>query len=141
LKERAFIDAVHRHLPPSVFRQGMTMASMTTGGTPDYYYDFQLDLWVEYKALSSNDALPALIPEKALPTSLQRAWLDRRFANGGNVLVAVGLKVKGRVHGFLLETPEQWATRSPREWYEPKIVPVASLASSLLARLSAPRPA
>lgn len=113
----------------------MTSASMTTGGTPDYYYDLELDLWVEYKALSSDDSLPALIPERALPTVLQRAWLDRRFANGGNAVVAVGLKVKGRAHGFLLETPEQWSTRWPREWYQPRIIPVSQLATNLYTRL------
>lgn len=110
------------------------MASMTTGGTPDYYYDYQLDLWVEYKALAS-DSLPALLPEKALPTSLQRVWLDRRFANGGNVLVAVGLKVKGRVHGFFLENPNEWSTRWPKEWYSQRIQPVNMVATQLLSRL------
>lgn len=138
MKERSFIDAVHKQLPPDVFRQGMTLASMTTGGTPDYYYDYAQDLWVEYKALSSSDTLPALIPEKALPTPLQRQWLDRRFANGGNTVVAVGLKVKGRVHGFLLETPEEWSTRWPKEWYSPRIVPASTLATKLFTRLQRP---
>ena len=114
------------------------MASMTTGGTPDYYYDYELDLWVEYKALSSNDALPALIPERALPTALQRLWLDRRYAAGGNALVAVGLKVKGRVHGFLLENPEEWSTRWPREWYIQRIQPVHTVATRILSRLQRP---
>lgn len=114
------------------------MASMTTGGTPDYYYDYELDLWVEYKALSPNESLPARIPERALPTALQRLWLDRRYAAGGNALVAVGLKVKGRVHGFLLETPEQWSTRWPREWYSQRIYPAAQLAGLILRRLQSP---
>lgn len=109
------------------------MASMTTGGTPDYYYDHGKDLWVEYKAL--GETLPKLLPEKALPTALQRAWLDRRFANGGNAVVAVGLKVKSRVHGFFLNTPIEWSTRWPREWYLERTMPVKELAEVLMERM------
>lgn len=135
MKERAFIDAVHRRLPKEVFRQGMTAVSMTHGGTPDYYYDLERDLWVEYKAFSRDDHLPALIPERDLPTDLQRHWLDRRYKAGGNALVIVGLKINGRAHGFMLETPEQWSVRHPKEWYSPRILPVTEIASRLLLRL------
>ena len=108
---------------------------MTAGGTPDYYYDHERDLWVEYKALRTDDHFPRVLPEDALPTPLQRQWLDRRFAAGGNAVVAVGLKLKGRVHGFLLETPEQWATKHPVEWYRPKLQPVSELCKLLLNKL------
>lgn len=137
MKERAFIDAVHRQLPREVYRQGMTMASMTTGGTPDYYYDYKRDLWVEYKALRQDDHFPRVLPEDALPTPLQRQWLNRRFAAGGNVVVAVGLKLKGRAHGILLEDPDQWSTRHPIEWYQPRVLSLQTLCDLLLKRLSA----
>ena len=135
MKERAFIDAVHRHLPRQVHRQGMTLSSMTHAGTPDYYYDLQSDLWVEYKAFDRDDHFYSTIPEKFLPTELQRIWLDRRYAAGGNAVVVVGLKVRGRVHGFFLETPEQWSTRHPKSFYEPLVMPAESIALKLLQRL------
>lgn len=123
-------------MPTDVFRQGMTAVTTTAGGTPDYYYDLKHDLWVEYKALRQDDHFPRILPEDALPTPLQRQWLDRRFAAGGNAVVAVGLKLKGRVHGFLLENPEQWSTRHPLEWYQPKLLPVSQLLSKMLVRLA-----
>lgn len=137
MKERAFIDAVHRQLPSFVHRQSMTLGSMTTGGTPDYYYDHERDLWVEYKAFDRDDHFYSTIPEKFLPTALQRAWLDRRFAAGGNAVVVVGLKLNGRAHGFFLETPEEWSARHPAEWYRPKILDMRALSSALLSRLRA----
>lgn len=136
MKERAFIDAVHRVLPKDIHRQSMTLGSQSFAGTPDYYYDWMLDLWVEYKVLRKDDHFPRVLPEDALPSELQRQWLGRRFAAGGNAVVAVGLKIKGRAHGFLLETPDEWSTRHPMEWYKSRIMPVQELAQRFILRLS-----
>ncbi len=136
MKERAFIDAVHRQLPKQVHRQSMTLGSQSYAGTPDYYYDHELDLWVEYKAFRRDDHFYSTIPEEALPTALQRAWLDRRYAAGGNAVVVVGLKLNGRAHGFFLETPEQWSTRLPATCYRSLVMPVASIADAMLKRIS-----
>lgn len=136
MKERAFIDAVHRHLPKEVHRQSMTLGSQSYGGTPDYYYDLQADLWVEYKAFDRDDHFYSTIPDKFLPTALQRAWLDRRFAAGGNAVVVVGLKLNGRAHGFFLETPQEWSTKLPAEIYKPRVMPVVKIAERLLSKIS-----
>lgn len=135
MKERAFIDAVHRHLPQEVHRQSMTLGAQSYAGTPDYYYDYQRDLWVEYKAFDRDDHFYSTLPERCLPTALQRQWLDRRYAAGGNAVVVVGLKLNGRAHGFFLEGPQEWSIRHPETFYRPRIMPVSEIAARLFKRL------
>lgn len=90
--ERRLIEAVHRHLPMSVLRQSMTTASLTTNGTPDYYYDRDDvegdDLWVEYKALT---AMPRSGIVAGDYSALQMRWLTRRWKRGKNAVGIVGL--------------------------------------------------
>lgn len=97
MRERQLIDAIHRRLPMSLFRQGMTGAAMTGNGVPDYYYDGpKSDLWIEYKQLKAmprNGVVNAL----ALVTPLQSRWLHRRSRNGQNAAICVGLPNKRAV--------------------------------------------
>lgn len=94
MRERQLIDAIHRLLPKSLFRQGMTGAAMTGNGIPDYYYDGpKRDLWIEYKQLK---AMPrdGNVRLHKLATPLQLAWLARRGANGANAYAIVGVPNK-----------------------------------------------
>lgn len=87
--ERRLIDAVHRNLPKSVHRQSNTMVSLTTNGTPDYYYDGEEgDLWVEYKALTAMPRSGIVVGDY---TALQMRWLMRRWKHGKNAVGIVGL--------------------------------------------------
>lgn len=109
---------------------------MGCGGTPDTYYDFKRDLWVEYKVLRRDDHLPKIVPADSMPTELQKLWLDRRFKAGANACVIVGIKIRGRAHGFVLEAPDEWACPPHRTWYEPRLLPAANLAAYIHRRVS-----
>lgn len=134
--ESAFRTSVHRTLPVEVHRQPMPASMLGTGGTPDTYYDFKRDLWVEYKVFRREDHLPKIIPAESMPTELQELWLTRRFNAGGNACVIVGVKIRGRAQGFVLEAPADWSRPLPREWYEPRLLPAANLAAYIHRRVS-----
>lgn len=90
-------NAVNSALPNAVHKQSMTMASMTSNGTPDHYYDgSKRDLWVEYKfwerSLKRNDLIGGVGSNKrGYYSALQYAWMCRRHAVGGNVVGIIGL--------------------------------------------------
>lgn len=121
---------VHVHSQP--MPAGMTGA---LPGTPDHYFDWKRDLWVEWKALRRDDHLPTRLPADALPTEKQRLWLDRRYSAGKNALVIVGVKLNGRARGFVLENPSEWSMQPDRGWYEPRLRTPAELVEYLLDRL------
>lgn len=136
MKESAFRTSVLRHVPAHVHAQPMPAGALGAfPGTPDHYFDWKRDLWVEWKALNREDHLPASIPNDALPTEKQRAWLNRRFAAGGNAVVIVGVKLRSRMYGFVLESPSEWGSPGPlRAWYEPRLRSAAELAAYILER-------
>ena|SRR5690606_34133243 len=134
--ESAFRTAVLSKLPRTIHRQPMLAGMMGTAGTPDTYLDHKRDLWVEWKVLSREDHLPAVVPTKSMPTDIQREWLDRRFAAGGNAVVIVGIKLRGRAHGFVLESPPEWATSPRVEHYSKLLRPAADLAQYIQRRVS-----
>ncbi len=98
------------------------------------------DLWVEYKSVAKDFGesknLPSILPANCLPTELQQLWLNRRFCNSGNVLVIVGIKIKSRAHGIILNDPTEWSVRQPREVYAPRLESAADIAAKLIQRLT-----
>lgn len=137
MKEIDFRRAVLVKVPVHVHRQPMLASMMGTAGTPDTYLDYLSDLWVEWKVLSRDDHLPANIPASALPTALQKLWLNRRYAAGGNAIVIVGCKLRGRAHGFVLQTPEEWSGIIPLpEHYTKLLRTAAELAAYITTRIS-----
>lgn len=136
MKEADFRTSVFDHLPKVVHRQPIPADAYGQGGTPDSYLDFQRDLWVEWKMVGGEDRLPAFLKDKMLPTALQQRWLNRRYTVGKNALVVVGFKLRGRAHGVLLTTPEEWCNPVPRETYEPRLQPAKAIAAYLLERVS-----
>lgn len=89
--ETRFYTAVHKRLPPEVYR--VKTANPYTGGIPDCWYSgTAADLWVEYKWL---DPLPKRAPVRAfkLLSGLQREWLTGRHEEGRNTVVILGTPV------------------------------------------------
>lgn len=111
--ESAFRTAVLTKLPRRIHRQPMMASMMGCAGTPDTYLDGERDLWVEWKVLPQDDKLPAVLPTKSTPTALQQLWLTRRWNAGGNAVVLVGIKLRGRAYGFVLESPQEWSSVTP----------------------------
>lgn len=136
MKESAFRNAVLSKLPKSLHRQPMVASGFGTAGTPDTYFDGARDLWVEWKAVPGDDYYPRELKGDYLPTPLQRLWLDRRYANGGNALCIVGFKLRGRAHGVVLDTPPMWAGPVPRETYEPLLLAASELAAYIERRIT-----
>lgn len=135
MKESAFRKAVLSHLPKAVHCQPMIAGMTGVSGTPDTYIDYKRDLWVEWKVLPNEDRLPELIPARSLPTELQHEWLHRRYTAGKNALVIVGVKLRSRAWGFVLDSPSMWS-RLPRDRYEPLLRPAPELAAYLLEKVS-----
>jgi len=134
--ESAFRTSVCTKLTDKVHRQPMVATFMGCAGTPDTYFDFASDLWVEWKCLDRDDHLPSTIPETKMPNPRQRAWLTRRFNAGGNACCIVGLKLRGRAFGFVLETPAEWSSPPSLAWYQPRLRTAAELAAYILKRVS-----
>jgi hypothetical protein len=101
MSERSLIDAIHRRIKVPLHKQSMTKASLTTAGTPDYYYDGAFkDLWVEYKFVSSTprDRIVGRVDDKkrGCYSTLQHRWMTRRWTTGRNVIGVIGLPDKKR---------------------------------------------
>ena len=117
MREKTLIKAIVSKLPRDIHVQSMTMASLTSNGTPDSYLDGAAgDLWIEWKQL---DAMPrdaqvggvsaAKARKKGTYSTQQFAWMERRWKHGGNVWGVIGLP-DGNV--VLQLTPEQWRNKS-----------------------------
>ena len=90
--ENTFISAVHRHLPPELYR--IKNHNAYNSGQPDCWYSGNAaDLWVEYKfiAIPKRDNT-VIVPELS---ALQQEWLASRHAEGRQVGVIVGSKDGG----------------------------------------------
>lgn len=123
-------------MPSWVHDQPNPATFMGASGTPDHYFDYHTDLWVEWKVLRRDDHLPARIPKESLPTEVQQRWLRRRFEAGGNAVVIVGIKLRARAYGVVLDTPDVWERGLEKEAYEPLIVPSAELAAYITQRVT-----
>lgn len=107
-----------------------------TSGTPDTYLDYKSDLWCEWKIVPGEDRLSKVLPASAMPTTIQRRWLDRRWRAGGNAVCLVGFKLRGSAHGLVLSNPDMWTHPPLRDMYEPQILSAKSLADYLQRRIS-----
>ncbi len=136
MKESAFRTSVLRGIPKHVHAQPNPATFMGCAGTPDHYFDYQRDLWVEWKVLRVDDKLPKAIPEESLPSPPQRLWLARRYEAGGNAVVIVGVKLRARAWGVVLESPEQWSRRLNLSEYQPLLRPSAELAAYIVSRVT-----
>lgn len=122
MNEKQLRAAVNRPLK-DIHIQSMTGVTLTYGGTPDGYYDGpERDAWIEFKMLSSmpRSGTWSVYPDAKRPqgklTMLQYRWLLRRYTNGGNAFVIVGLPNKTAI---LLVDPEQWKIAVPLDCAKP----------------------
>ena len=133
MNEHSFTKAVINKLPAEVHVQSMTMASLTTNGTPDRYLDYKTDLWVEFK-YAKTFGNKGYDVGKMLSGS-QKEWLRRRWKAGKNALVVVGVPAD-RARGFILTTPDEWESRVMPEVFIPRLMDGARLAAELLKDIS-----
>lgn len=103
-------------------------------GTPDHYFDCREDLWCEWKVIRTAH-IPARIPKDALPTEKQLAWMERRYAAGGNVICVVGLKLKTKAWGVILETPRLWREGLERGEFQRRLLTSAEIAQRIASRV------
>lgn len=109
-------------------------------GIPDFYYDPAAglhDFWIEFKWY---DPLPPQIdlckkPEPKL-TSLQQRWLERAYANGRFVFVAVGFSTRSRERrGVVFSDPDAWHTRWARGYFCELSMSIDELVENVLGQL------
>ena len=113
MRESDLYRSVDRFLPKDVHRQSMT--GTVFNGTLDRYFDGPLgDFWAEFKQLSAwprrqaFNVMPIPLAKKQPDghlTDRQLRWLERRYANGQNAAVIVGMPDKTAV---ILDTPTKW---------------------------------
>lgn len=90
--ENTFIGAVHRHLPPELYR--MKNHNQFNSGIADVWYSGpRADLWVEYKFITVPVRDTTVITPEL--SALQREWLASRHSEGRSVGVIVGSKDGG----------------------------------------------
>lgn len=98
--ENRLITSVHKLLPASLHFE--KMFNPYRGGTADVWYSgITMDLWVEWKWLSSAPKKKKVVPALS---ALQIVWLKSRVAEGRSVKVFVGCP-SGVVR---FNTPEEW---------------------------------
>lgn len=98
--ETTYAQRVNKHLPPEVYREKMN--NPYRGGTPDFYYEFDRPLWVEFKYIEVPKREDTIIRPNLSP--LQLDWLERCHGNGHRPLVVVG----SRAGGVALRSPGVW---------------------------------
>lgn len=137
MNEAGFRKRVCDLLPGDVFHQGMAAGPFSTAGTPDKYFDYKRDLWVEFKLAQhhGNRGYNVGGEGSCMLTELQKRWLRRRWEIGGNACVIVGVP-SNRVRGFVLETPDEWEAVVPKLTFIERLKWAPELAHYILTRVS-----
>lgn len=134
MNEHGFTRAVVNLIPRDVHVQSMTMAALTTNGTPDRYFDWHSDLWVEFKYADTSGVRKGLNVGDML-SELQKRWLRRRYTAGGNAIVIVGVP-SDRTRGFILTTPDEWEGIVTPQFIMNNVKNAPELAAYILSRVS-----
>lgn len=127
-------------MPAHVHAQPNPATFMSTAGTPDHYFDYHSDLWVEWKVFGSPTKLPPTVDATKLLSGPQTRWLNRRWSNGRNAVVIAGIKIRARAYGLVLADPVDWSRPISREEYEPMLRPSADLAAYITDRVTKRNP-
>lgn len=137
MNEHQFTKAVVNKLPKDVHVQSMTLASLSTNGTPDRYLDYRRDLWVEFKMATTHgrNGYNVGADDKGMLSAKQKEWLRRRWEAGSNAMVVVGVP-SDRARGFILSAPDEWESRVLPEVFIPRLMYAAQIAAHLLERVS-----
>jgi hypothetical protein len=137
MNEHGFTEAVTSKLPSDVHVQSMTLASVSHTGTPDRYFDYRADLWVEFKYAKNHgrNGFNIGVGPDSMLSDRQKLWLERRWKNGHNACVIVGVP-SDRTRGFVLESPDEWLSVVHKELFIPRLKYAAELAAYILSRIS-----
>ncbi len=137
MKESGFVKAVCRLLPGDVYQQGMAAGAFGSNGTPDRYFDYRKELWVEFKMATSHGSRGYNVGdgENSMLSGLQKAWLCRRWRAGRNACVIVGVP-SDHTRGFVLDTPNEWMGVVKPETFIPRLKYAPELAAYILSRVS-----
>lgn len=139
MKEKDFVKAVCRLLPAEVYQQGMAASSFGSNGTPDRYFDYKRDLWVEFKMTTTHgrNGYDVGGTDRSMLSGLQKRWLRRRWKAGptGNACVIVGVP-SDRTRGFVLESPDEWEAIVTPDVFIPRLMFAPELANYILKRVS-----
>lgn len=122
--ENTFIDAIHRHLAPSLHREKMN--NPYSSGTPDVWYSGVAgDLWLEYKFLPRVPQRGTVTPLKLL-SPLQLRWLNERHTEGRTVGVCIGCPTGG-----LILRNKRWEETFPARDYAKQLCTRKELAEQI----------
>lgn len=100
--ETRFRSSIHQHLDRTIVHQEKMHNPFRSGTFDDWYSAHPKDLWVEYKFL------PRLGSVKANLSALQFNWGSRRYNEGRNVAVIVGMP-----QGGVILRRDEWEIRIP----------------------------
>ena len=134
--EATFRDAVDRHLPATVHRQGG--ATTFSNGTPDRYYEGRGGvLWAEYKYAPKLPKVLDLVHGASTPklSALQARWLRRAAGNGVAVCVVLGWPEGGIVLSGL-----DWDQVLLAEWLQDHRLTRREIAAKIARQLKEPIP-
>lgn len=98
--ETLYANAVNKLIPGHVHREKNN--NPYRGGTPDFFYEWRKQRWVEYKFVEIPKRADTFI--KINLSALQVEWLQRNYDNGHEPLVVVG----SRAGGIALRHPGVW---------------------------------
>ena len=88
MKEKDFINKVHKSLPPNVYRWKINDGFH--GGIPDTYYESSKNIvFIEYKFIPKLPVKPRS-KIKVNTSSLQKQWLQRAKNNNVPAFVTIG---------------------------------------------------
>lgn len=125
--EATFRDAVDRHLPTTVHRQGG--ATTFSNGTPDRYYEGRGGaLWAEYKYAPKLPKQLDLVRGTSSPklSAMQAAWLRRADWNGVAVCVVLGWP-----EGGVILPGTEWNYLLPADWLREKKLTKREIAAEI----------
>ncbi len=121
--ENTFIGAVHKHLPPAVYR--MKNHNRYVAGVVDVWYSGnRADLWVEYKFIPRVPKRGDVHPGKLL-SALQLEWLVGRHQEGRSVAVVIGCPNGG----VILCDPDEWSADLTASEYTQRLLERKAIAS------------
>lgn len=104
------------------------------GGTPDMYYDYRRNLWVEYKyaALPARDTTVVQVDL----SKLQDDWLSRQFNNGLEPWVIVCTHLGRTPMGVIITEPAVWRSGMPCGSFKKLLKNRRELADEIAKRVS-----
>lgn len=131
MNEHSYIDSVHRHLGPPLYKWKVN--DSFTGGIPDCFYEgTHHDLWVEYKHIKPFPKKPHTLIDltntNEYLTKKQQLWLIRRHEKFQDAWVIAGSEFGGVIFRGL-----GWQQPISAEEFKRRAFPQRLIAEQILA--------